>query len=89
MEDKVNHNLRVGDVFLEPDGWCRVCLSVGLINTNNGFFAYAKNTTFTADVCETRPIKELKPKPTWQYLFNMCDVVRDATKAAVNEDTDT
>lgn len=86
MEDKVNHNLRVGDVFLEPDGWARV-LSRASMGCDICVWMYLKEHT----MCLTGDygaLTDMKIKSDWQFLYNVCDLFADAKKA-LNEDTDT
>jgi hypothetical protein len=86
MDDKVKHKLRVGDVFLEEDGWGRVVMKAAL-SSNIYKWSYIKPHT----MCPTddyRTLEEMEINPTWKFMYNLCDMFADAKKA-LDEDTST
>lgn len=89
MESKVNHTLRVGDVFVEDDGWGKMCMRISLSSTDVGFFAHVSTDTLAAAIDTTKPMKELTIGKHWEFLFNVCDVFKTATEALSNANTST
>jgi len=89
MESKVNHTLRVGDVFVEDDGWGKMCMRISLSSTDVGFFAYISSSTLTAAIDTSKPMKELTIGKHWEFLFNVCDMFRTANEALSNANTST
>jgi len=88
MESKVNHTLRVGDVFMEEDGWGKVCMRISLC-ADVGFFAHVSTDTLTAAIDTSKPMKELTIGKHWEFLFNVCDMFRTANEALSNANTST
>jgi hypothetical protein len=87
MDDQVKHKLRVGDVFLEPDGWGRVLTKVAM-----GSDIYVWQFLKSHTMCITSDygtLESIKIKPTWIYMYNLCDIFGDTEKALKNEHTDT
>jgi len=89
MESKVNHTLRVGDVFMEDDGWGKMCMRISLTNADVGFFAYISSSTLTAAIDTSKPMKVLAIEKHWEFLFNVCDMFKTATEALSNANTST
>ena len=86
MDDQVKHNLRIGDVFLEPDGWGRILVKASLSSDIYKWVYLKSHTMCPTD--EYRALQDMKVNPTWKYMYNLCDMFADATKA-LDEDTNT
>ena len=87
MESEVTHKLRLGDVFIEKDGWGKMCMRVGLTSSEVGFFAYVSGETLAAAIDKCRPTKLLRVEKDWVFLFNVCDVFKTARGALTNDDS--
>ena len=87
MESEVTHKLRVGDVFLEKDGWGKVCTQVGLNTKEVGYFGYIKEHVLASAIDNARPIVKLEIGENWVFLFNVCDVFTAAKGALHNDDS--
>lgn len=87
MESKVTHKLRLGDVFVEKDGWGKMCMQIGLTSREVGFFAYVSGETLATAIDTSRPMRLLTVKEDWVFLFNVCDVFKTARGALTNDDS--
>ncbi len=85
MESEVTHKLRIGDVFLEKDGWGKVCTQVGLSTKEVGYFGYMKEHVLASAIDTARPIVKLEIGENWVFLFNVCDMFK-AAKGALHND---
>lgn len=79
MDDKVKHVLRVGDVFLEPDGWARVLMKASL-TSDVYLWAHMKEHTL-APTTEYGMLNNMKYVDGCVFLYNLCDMFGDAKKA--------
>ncbi len=87
METKIKANYKVGDVFLESDGWGKMIVSPAMGNDADVYtFVYINTTTLAISHNYYTNITSIVPDG--KYLFNLCDLF-GSTKEAVNEDTNT
>jgi hypothetical protein len=86
METKIKANYKVGDVFLESDGWGKMIVSPAMGNDEVYTYVYINTTTLAISHNYYTSITSIVLEG--KYLFNLCDLFR-STKEAVNEDTNT
>lgn len=89
MESKVTHKLRVGDVFLEKDGWGKVCTHIEMGRSDIGFFGYVREYTLAAAIGKSQPFTQLEVEDDWVFLFNVCDLFSEAKKVITNDNINT
>jgi len=74
--------LRVGDVYLEPDGWGQVLVGAdtsGVGDNRIVTWCYLKKTSLTNSHVY-QPLSKVKVPDNWVFMFNLGDVFHDATK---------
>lgn len=75
--------LRVGDVYLEPDGWGRVLAgassAAGAGASRIVTWCYLKNTSLF-NGHDYQPLSKVKVPDDWVFMFNLGDLFHDATK---------
>lgn len=82
METKVEHKLRVGDVFLESDGWGYIVGEPGITNSDKIIQLFYINKRHVASqISFYRNIESVDIKVDDKFLFNMCDIFEDAKNA--------
>lgn len=74
--------LRVGDVYLEPDGWGRVLVAANTSGTSGGKVVSWCNLRQTSlfNGHDYRPMSKVVVPKDWVFLFNLGDLFHDATK---------
>ena len=87
METKIKANHKVGDVFLEQDGWGKMIISPAIGNDEVYTYLYINTTTLAISHNYYTNTSNIVPDDA-KYLFNMCDLFR-STKEVAYEDTDT
>lgn len=85
METKIKANHKVGDVFLEQDGWGRIIVAANMGGDNVYTHIYLNVDTLGLSSTFYTNTSNIMPDDA-KYLFNLCDLFR-STKEAVNEDT--
>lgn len=86
METKIKANHKIGDVFLEQDGWGKILVSPAM--GNEDVYTYLYINTSTLAISHTYFTHTNIIPDDAKYLFNLCDLFR-STKEVAYEDTNT
>lgn len=82
METKIkDHKVRLGDVFLQKDGWGLIITKPVLESSTVFSTAYINSFIICPSHTHRESIDKIKIKDTDIFLFNICDIFSSAKDA--------